>query len=159
MYFLGYAQDDMMKTKNSGVYCENFPAVDTNYCPEMTGQLYDVCPEYNKHVAKLASYKRKDEKREKIYKQRFGRKPISKETRHNIAMQNKYRCVYCERHISKFKLTGAKGVIDHFIPLQKNGVDEVENYVYACSNCNNAKQHQLWDRGCRKGYYDTVNTR
>lgn len=160
MYFLDYASDEMVKSKRSGVYCENFPSPNgNNFCPEMNRGDYRSCHEYVKHTKRVAIATKKKEYYEKRYKQRHNRKPISKDDRHTVAMKSKYSCVYCGDHISKFKRRGAKGTIDHLIPLNKNGKDEIGNMVYACSSCNYAKQDELWEKGCRKGYYDTAIAR
>lgn len=145
------------KTIYKGVYAQNFPSPSgENFCPEMSGEMYENCEEYNKNKRRQDKLKRAQERGQRNFKERYGynRAPISKNVRVEIALKSKYKCVYCLRHVTRFKNTGAKGVIDHFIPLKKHGKDEYDNYVYACSNCNNSKQDQLWDRGCRVGYYD-----
>lgn len=154
--FEGFASDKMVESQKSGVYCENFPTKSgDNHCPELCGQSYANCYEYNKHKARLEKWSRERKKKNDAFRARYGRKPISKDVRTQIASRYKWRCVYCCDHITKFKARGAKPVIDHKIPLKKGGVDDTSNYVYACSQCNNSKQDKLWEFGCRKGYYDT----
>ena len=49
----------------------------------------------------------------------------------DILKQHGYRCIYCGKHFTKFKLT-----MEHIIPVSKGGDNVKENIVPACKSCN-----------------------
>ncbi|HEO3401827.1 HNH endonuclease [Streptococcus constellatus] len=62
------------------------------------------------------------------------RKHISKTMRLQVLQKYNHHCAYCGCEIS-FKSMR----VDHFLPLQKGGLDEVGNYMPACHQCNHYK--------------------
>lgn len=161
LFFLGYASEKMSETKEkngnvyySGIFAKNFPdASGKNFCPAFLGNSCLDCEEYNEDNARNKELAARFADKRKKYKTKYGRELIPLEVRKRVSAKYKYRCVYCSRHLQELKRCGAKGVIDHFISLRSGGVDCESNYVFACSNCNNSKQDQKWEFGCRVGYY------
>lgn len=50
-------------------------------------------------------------------------------------------CVYCQRKTYLAMYDGEpKATIDHFVPKSKGGINHIDNYVLACSTCNNKKK-------------------
>jgi 5-methylcytosine-specific restriction endonuclease McrA len=45
-----------------------------------------------------------------------------------------FTCQYCGRHAPDVPLE-----IDHVVPINKGGKDELENWIVACSDCNKGK--------------------
>ena|SRR5215213_734220 len=58
---------------------------------------------------------------------------ISHKTRQIVRKRANFSCEYCG--VSETE-TGGELTIDHFEPQGKNGSDELENLIYACSRCN-----------------------
>jgi len=58
---------------------------------------------------------------------------ISHETRNIVRQRAKFSCEYCD--VSETE-AGGELTIDHFKPQSKDGSDEPENLIYACSRCN-----------------------
>jgi hypothetical protein len=48
-----------------------------------------------------------------------------------------FACMYCQRKMGKVLLT-----IDHFVPLELGGVNDVTNFLTACKPCNKDKGSQ-----------------
>lgn len=65
------------------------------------------------------------------------RPPIDvwKETRVRIFKRDSFKCFYCRQ-------IGGKLECDHFIPVSKGGVNDDENLVTACKDCNRAKSNK-----------------
>ena len=59
---------------------------------------------------------------------------ISGLTQQKIWRADDFKCQYCERPIGDVQLT-----IDHFLPLELGGLNEVANYLSACRKCNKDK--------------------
>lgn len=162
LFFLGYATEKQStcKEKNGkkfygGIFCKNFPdASGNNFCPAMLGGSCYNCEEYNLDEEKRSKYTSLREENKKRFKTKYGRAHIPQDVRKKVAAKYKYTCVYCARHLTKIKRCGAKGVVDHFISLRSGGEDNESNFVFACSNCNNAKQDAKWEFGCRIGHYE-----
>lgn len=68
------------------------------------------------------------------HKSRTERGRIRPHIRAEVYARDGYRCQYCGRTFDVSQLT-----IDHLVPLALGGVDEIINYVTACSPCNQAK--------------------
>ena len=49
----------------------------------------------------------------------------------DILKQHEFRCIYCGKQFSMFKMTK-----DHIIPISKGGDNSKENIVPACKSCN-----------------------
>ena len=58
---------------------------------------------------------------------------ISHETRTMVRQRAKFSCEYCD--VSETEV-GGELTVDHFKPQSKDGSDEPENLIYACSRCN-----------------------
>ena len=54
------------------------------------------------------------------------------------------RCAYCQRHV------GARGTVDHYMPLALGGPDEIENMRLCCKPCNGAKADKHPDEWKRR---------
>lgn len=72
-------------------------------------------------------------KRFKTYS-RSGRRRISKSVRKDVYARDDRTCQYCLNEVSQSELT-----IDHVLPLELGGMDEVTNYVTCCRRCNQDK--------------------
>ena len=67
-------------------------------------------------------------------KSRTGRSRIPFRVKKVIFERDGYICQYCGKKFPRDQLT-----IDHVIPLEKHGIDELTNYVTACKSCNEMK--------------------
>ena len=56
--------------------------------------------------------------------------------------RDQYRCQYCGRHMSEFKLREAL-TRDHLVPLSRGGTNDWTNVITACSPCNTRKGNRL----------------
>lgn len=160
LFFLGLATEAMAsthesngKTKYGGIYMEVFPKERHLHCPILLAKNFMDCNEYKKEANRQAKFEASRQRHKDYVERVFKRPPIAKDVRRFVALRDKYKCVYCCRHVSEFKGTGAMGQIDHFIPWAKGGEHNEDNFVYACSTCNLSKQDAVWDRGCRRGFY------
>lgn len=152
----GYATFDMMP--KGGLYAEHMPLVRDgqliNLCPAMQNQPLTSCPEHQKEARRLASLAKAREHSRQYFDARK-RVWIAPEVRQAVAHRYHYTCVYCHRsHNQLWKGKKLKGHVDHYIPLALGG-NEVEpsNLVFACEDCNQAKGANVWQFGCRIGYY------
>jgi 5-methylcytosine-specific restriction endonuclease McrA len=59
--------------------------------------------------------------------------------RFKVMYRDDFKCVYCGRGAND----GAVLQIDHIKPKSKGGVDEFDNYVTACQDCNYGKRDML----------------
>ena len=57
------------------------------------------------------------------------------------------QCMYCG--VTKVPLT-----VDHYVPLQHGGANEMENYLTSCRPCNKAKGDKLPEEWCSERGYD-----
>lgn len=64
------------------------------------------------------------------------RKKLTKECRRLLHQKFNYRCAYCGCNLAYNEMTA-----DHIHPLEKHGLDVIENIVPACYECNNFKDH------------------
>lgn len=163
LFLLGFATPEMAqvwkdnngKTRYGGIFCENMPLPNgENHCPETVLQNYTDCHEYNRQ-------KQRDEKLEKARKARRDKYPnarrrssLSTFAKKEIAKRDKYTCIYCNRHNSLLNRFNVKAHIDHIIPLAVGGEDIESNLAFTCEPCNHDKGAEIWQRGCRIGYYD-----
>ena len=65
---------------------------------------------------------------------RRGRGHISRATRRTVYQRDQFTCQYCRERLAPPELT-----IDHLVPLNRGGLDEVTNYVTCCAPCNQKK--------------------
>lgn len=73
----------------------------------------------------------------KKYRRRKGIYVIGNQKIEKLRNIQKNKCFYCE-----IELTNMYS-IDHFIPVCKNGSDEIENIVITCRKCNYTKWRYL----------------
>ena len=62
------------------------------------------------------------------------RKPIKKSTRFTVFARDGFTCRYCGRKSDEVKL-----VIDHIIPVAKDGTNDEANLCTSCEDCNSGK--------------------
>ena len=66
---------------------------------------------------------------------RVGRRGhIARATRREVFRRDQFACQYCGERFSPGELT-----IDHLVPLDRGGLDEITNYVTCCGSCNQKK--------------------
>ena len=65
---------------------------------------------------------------------RFGRGSISRATRRRVYQRDEFTCQFCRERFTRTELT-----IDHLVPLDRGGLDEITNYVTCCKRCNQMK--------------------
>ncbi len=65
---------------------------------------------------------------------RHGRRTISRTSRRKVYKRDEFTCQYCLRQHPPKELT-----IDHLVPLDRGGLDEITNYVTCCQTCNQKK--------------------
>ena len=100
-------------------------------------------PGYGDQWNKNLEYKRQWNKTEKgranLQRCKFKRRALRKlaantltaEEWQDILKQHEFRCIYCGKQFSMFKMTK-----DHIIPISKGGDNSRENIVPACKSCN-----------------------
>lgn len=59
---------------------------------------------------------------------------ISRSVRSTVYKRDGFACQYCREEFIRAELT-----IDHLVPLDRGGLDEVINYVACCKDCNQKK--------------------
>ena len=168
MFLMGYASMSMVrprgkKKKYGGLFAENFPHIDkgekVNMCPHLVNRASERCEEYEKEQARLAQLS----KPRKAW-QREGKTPrehIPKPLREKVCRRDKFRCVFCHRyHGQLWNGVKVRIVVDHFYPLARGGnaLDE-GNLVVACHQCNHDKSDDIWELGCRVGYYNKTGAK
>lgn len=152
----GYATVDMVP--KGGLYAEHMPLMQeehpTNLCPAMLNRMPADCPEHIKEAKRLAALARAREHSRKYFDAKK-RVWIPPEIRQAVAQRDRYTCVYCHRyHNQLWNGKKLKGHVDHYIPLALGGNElEQSNLVFACEDCNQAKGANVWQFGCRVGYY------
>lgn len=62
------------------------------------------------------------------------RKTISLKVRKQVLEKYSSHCAYCGKVLDLKSLR-----VDHLIPVRKGGLDDIENYMPACRNCNHYK--------------------
>lgn len=69
------------------------------------------------------------------------RKNYSKSFRYLFAKQFKWKCQLCENKVSfdPFKYGGFEAHVDHIIPLNQGGTNDIENLTLLCHKCNTWK--------------------
>jgi len=72
------------------------------------------------------------------YRKKMGTTPYLK-IRFSVFERDRFRCRYCGRGPDD----GVKLVVDHIVPKNKRGEDELSNYITACSECNAGKMDIL----------------
>jgi hypothetical protein len=65
---------------------------------------------------------------------------ISEATQNQVRQRAKYLCEYC--HASE-KWQYVTFTVDHVIPLNKGGVNSIENFALACFHCNRQKSDKV----------------
>lgn len=151
----GYADIGIVK---HGMFAENMPLFRDgqaiNLCPAMIDQSPNQCPEHIKEAKRLTALA----KARAHSQQYFNARPrvwIPEETRKEVSQRDRYTCVYCHRHQNQsWKGKKIKFHVDHYIPLALGGNEkEASNLVFSCEDCNQAKGTEVWNMGCRVGYY------
>lgn len=64
------------------------------------------------------------------------RPAIPNKTRFSVFKRDNFTCQYCGRSASD----GAKLVIDHIYPVALGGINDEDNYITACCECNSSKR-------------------
>ena len=156
LFISGFATIKQMPKK--GIWAEKMPSVLDgrliNICPALQHLPCAECLEWQKEHRRQNSAKQKALSRTSTARPRVS---IPPSLRRAVAQRDKYTCVYCGRSHNQKTACGEKVVcvIDHFVPLALGGAEcDPENLVMACKTCNRAKSAQLWERGCRRGYYE-----
>jgi hypothetical protein len=73
-----------------------------------------------------------------------GSKWIRKDKRLAIYMRDNWRCVYCQKDLSKVR--PRLRTLDHVVPVTNNGSNEHTNLVTCCKRCNDSKQDRTLDQ-------------
>lgn len=68
------------------------------------------------------------------------RKSLSKKTRFEVFKRDNFKCQYCNSSPPNVALE-----IDHIHPVSKGGVDELDNLITACFECNRGKSDRTLD--------------
>ncbi|HHB78528.1 MAG TPA: HNH endonuclease [Saprospiraceae bacterium] len=108
-----FGDDNKFNIYNVGHYCE---------CPEF-GQYH--------YENKIVRAKRKTSRR---------RAPISTKLRFEIFQRDNFTCQYCKRNKDE---DGVKLEIDHIVPVEMGGKDEISNLTTSCRECNNGKSNKV----------------
>ena len=149
------------KNKAERVYCECFPVYENgafaNLCPILNGGLPNECHEHKKETRRVKALvdagKRFDEFRGRASNPSARpRVPIPQNIRYAVARRDRYQCKYCYRNKRELERLGIKAHIDHIVPIGRGGSPtDPENLCFACSECNELKNNQIWQFGCREG--------
>jgi len=149
LFFAGYAPPDIMP--HGGIFAEKipFPGNWSAMCPVMQGHGNADCGEFKKYE------RRRKQAAIKKFRNKSPRMPIPRDVRRAVAARDNYKCVYCGIVCGQYRNgKRVRGVIDHFVPLALGGAPlDPDNLVFSCRDCNQAKGEQLWQKGCRRGYY------
>jgi 5-methylcytosine-specific restriction endonuclease McrA len=84
-------------------------------------------------VKAVAKWQRKNPEKQKIYARQSGLRQ-----RFFILSKTNFKCFYCGRGTQEVSLQ-----IDHIIPRAKGGIDNLENLIPACVECNIGKSDSL----------------
>lgn len=68
------------------------------------------------------------------YKTKPKRKPVSNKTRFEVLRRDGFKCRYCGRSAPEVILN-----VDHIVPVEQGGTNDIGNLVTACFECNNGK--------------------
>lgn len=74
---------------------------------------------------------------------------ISGSVQQRVWAADNFKCVYCGVQMGKALLT-----IDHWIPLEFSGKNNVTNYLTACKSCNKDKGSELPEDWCKRKGFD-----
>ena len=98
-----------------------------NYCGRVLGDVdFIYCPYCKNELS-----------------EREGRQPIPRQLRHQVFLNDGYRCREC----GASKEDGATLEIDHIIPVAKGGTNDISNLQTLCKECNRAKYTDEWVGG------------
>lgn len=61
-----------------------------------------------------------------------------KSVRDDIYERDDYTCQYCLNEFERKSLT-----LEHVVPVNEGGIDDMVNYITACRSCNSSKQDNL----------------
>jgi 5-methylcytosine-specific restriction endonuclease McrA len=152
LFLSGYASIDIMPRK--GIYCENMPCqnYENNLCPYLQNGNWANCHERQKELKRVSKQKEKFVKFPNSEK----RLKLPADIRRQVAANANYKCVYCNRPHNGVDFTGRKiqCVVDHIVPLALGGDPlSLHNLCFACKDCNQAKSTDIWQSGCRRGFY------
>ena len=90
----------------------------------------------------------------KIWLRKFQR-AISGNVQQKVWARDNFMCMYCHREMGQVQLT-----VDHFIPLELSGTNDMRNYISACRRCNKDKGRihpKQWLRNKGQSYEQFVN--
>ena len=65
---------------------------------------------------------------------RHGRGKIARSIRRRVYQRDRFTCQFCRCRLAPADLT-----IDHLVPVDRGGLDEITNYVSCCRPCNQKK--------------------
>ena len=68
--------------------------------------------------------------------------PINAALRHEVFVRDGYRCLECGASNQDTSLE-----VDHIIPVNQGGTDELNNLQTLCMQCNRAKSNRAWKAG------------
>lgn len=77
------------------------------------------------------------------------RKGLGKTTRFNVFKRDSFQCVYCGVRPPNVVLE-----VDHIIPVSKGGLNNIENLVTSCYECNRGKSNKTLSE-IPKSIYDS----
>ncbi len=83
--------------------------------------------------------------------QRKAANAISGLTQQGVWARDDFTCVFCGRRMGDPNVVMS---IDHWVPLELGGANDVTNYLTACTNCNKQKGSLPPQDFCRKHGYD-----
>ena len=78
------------------------------------------------------------------------RDDFSYDEKQRIAAKSNNKCCHCGKEC----YTGYGATIDHFVPLNKGGTNQMINLIMLCEDCNHAKSDLIYDP---KGYLKHLN--
>jgi 5-methylcytosine-specific restriction endonuclease McrA len=106
---------------------------------------------YRKHPEKASTYLRNHPEKRRVYQATRRARQISvggSFTAYDIEKQHraqKGKCYWCHKQLTRYH-------VDHIVPLSRNGSNNPDNLVVACSTCNTSRGKKLpheWPQGGR----------
>lgn len=74
---------------------------------------------------------------------------ISGAVQQQIWYRDNWQCMYCGKKVPHVQVT-----VDHFMPLELGGLDDEENYITACRQCQKAKGNRDPEEYCKSNDLD-----
>ena len=97
---------------------------------------FSECAEFSKYVFGIGSIQLGQKKYQKSRNRRIG---ISQKLRFEIFQRDNFTCQYCNRT----KDDGVKLQVDHRVPIEQGGTDDLDNLFTACEDCNQGKSNKV----------------